>query len=171
MDAWASSDLLLRHQIKQLWRILLDATTDQRSCHVICVLDALDECREEDRQILLALLSEFYNKSDPTSKTFRTSTLKFLVTSRPYYHIVYGFCKIRSILPTIRLSGDDKIHEEIDLVIRSRIAELARTHRLNFAQRNELETWLLKMEHRTYLWLHLAFKSIEKGYRYSLSPD
>jgi len=96
---------------------------------VICVLDALDECRGYDRHKLLRFLSDFYGKSSSQG-----SSLKFLVTSRPYDDIESGFHEwIPTNLPTIRLSGEkenDKIHKEIDLVIQERVAKLASKNRL-----------------------------------------
>lgn len=161
----------LQGEVGDLWRILVNAATDPDSHDVICVLDALDECRERDRQILLELLSKFYSES---SRSSRKSNLKFIVTSRPYNDIESGFQNIPSSLPTIRLSGEkenDKIHEEIDLVIRNRVTKLAKNIPLSPPKAKELEQWLLQMEHRTYLWLHLAMEGIEEKYEESLRPD
>jgi hypothetical protein len=41
-------------------------------------IDALDECREGDRDQLIEAITKIYNRSTPTRK------LKFLLTSRPY---------------------------------------------------------------------------------------
>jgi len=130
---------------------------------VICVLDALDECQEDGRNRLLKLLSTFYSQS--SFKPSRRSSLKFLVTSRPYDEIESGFRDIPSNLPTIRLSGEkenDQIHNEIDLVIRKRVEALASNNQLTDRTTKALEQWLLGMEHRTYLWLHLAIRGIEE---------
>ncbi|OAP54596.1 hypothetical protein AYL99_11044 [Fonsecaea erecta] len=77
-------------------------------------------------------------------------------------------------LPTIRLRGEeenDQIHGEIDLVIRMRVAQLAADLRLDGHIKDQLETKLLEMEHRTYLWLHLAIEGIYKTYQSSLRPE
>ena len=161
----------LQDEVNELWRILISAATDPDSHNVICVLDALDECCERDRQILLSFLSKFYSESSQISQK---SFLKFLVTSRPYDDIESGFQKIPSNLPTIRLSGEkenDKIHKEIDLVIRQRVAELAMHNRLSPPRATEIEKWLLQMQHRTYLWLRFAIKSIEEKYKNTLRPN
>jgi hypothetical protein len=51
-----------------------------------------------------------------------------------------------------------------------RVAKLAEDLRLETQIKNQLEEKLLKMEHRTYLWLYLAIESISETYRNSLRP-
>lgn len=63
----------------------------------------------------------------------------------------------------IRLRGEeenDQIHQEIDLVIRMRVATLVKGLSLTHETKEQLEDTLLNMEHRTYLWLYLAIESI-----------
>ncbi|KAG9227950.1 putative ankyrin repeat-containing protein, partial [Amylocarpus encephaloides] len=172
MPAWEKNAERLQDEVNELWSILINTATDPSLQNVICVLDALDECRESDRERLLRYLSEFYSHS--SVQVSRRSSLKFLVTSRPYNDIEIGFRGIPSNLPSIRLSGEkenDQIHQEIDLVIRQRVASLAEENQLSDTTTKNLERWLLDMEHRTYLWLHLAIKSIEETFRNSLRPD
>jgi len=80
--------------------------------------------------------------------------LEFLVTSRPYDDIQAEFQNIVDELPTIQLRGEeenDQIHQEIDLLIRMRVAALARELRLDRQTKERPEDKVLKMEHRTYL--------------------
>ena len=107
--AWARNGEKLQQEVGELWRILLAAATDPIAGNVICVLDALDECRPQDRRILIQNLSSFYTLS---SSVRPNSTLKFIVTSRPYHDIELDFKDIPPSLPAIRLSGEmenDKI--------------------------------------------------------------
>jgi NACHT domain len=109
----------LQKETAQLWEILLQATTDPDAGDVVCILDALDECALEGQVSLIDFLTTFYNSS--TMKTSRGSTLKFLVTSRPYNNIERGFYRIRDGLETIRLAGEEEnkqISTEINAVIR-----------------------------------------------------
>lgn len=72
---------------------------------LVC-LNALDECRENDRTKLIRLLNQFYTAS--FESTPRNAQLKFLVTSRPYDHIEREFCGLSANLPTIRLLGEEQ---------------------------------------------------------------
>jgi Ankyrin repeats (3 copies)/NACHT domain len=156
----------------ELWRILFAATADPKASNVTCVLDALDECRDDDRWRLIDMLSYFHVNSSSSHR--RNNWLKFLVTSRPYDDIQRTFQKRISSLPVIRLRGEDEndqIRKEIDMVVRERVSELAANLSLKPETRTRLERKLLQMEHRTYLWLHLAIDHVYNTYRDSLRPD
>ena len=131
---------------------MLGAGTDKEAHNIICVLDALDECREQDRDRLITLLSEFYVGKSSTAP--KKHWLKFLVTSRPYESIESQFEDIVSKLPSIRLRGEyenDQIHQEINLVIKERVNTLAKKYALSTNAEARLKNKLLSMKHRTYL--------------------
>ncbi|KAF7510973.1 hypothetical protein GJ744_005519 [Endocarpon pusillum] len=170
IDSWDKNHQKLQSEVQELWRILLSAAIAEDAQHVTIVIDALDECREKDRQLLIRLLSSFY--VEPSRPRTQSSCLKFLVTSRPYMEIEDEFQGIR--LPIIRLRGElenDKIHEEINLVVSQKVAILADKNGLSQSMREKLEQKLLDMDHRTYLWLHLAIQDIERTFRRSLQPE
>lgn len=125
LKAWCIHGRGIQSEREELWRILLEAVSDPQSHKVVCVFDALDECREDHRERFISMLSKFYQNihSNPAKK----GHFKILVTSRPYDEIQYSFEKIPPSLPTIHLRGDEmngRIHEEIDLVIRARVSTL-----------------------------------------------
>jgi NACHT domain/Ankyrin repeats (3 copies) len=172
MTSWEKSNQKLQSEVYELWRILLTAATSEEAYRVTIVMDALDECCENDRQKLIELLSDFYVKSSRHAS--RSSCLKILVTSRPYNEIENNFRGVGPRLSTIRLQGElesDRIHEEIDLVIQQKVTTLANDKFLSPSTTEKLKQKLLDMEHRTYLWLHLAFQDIENTFRSSLRPD
>ncbi|KAK7905423.1 hypothetical protein LTR67_000145 [Exophiala xenobiotica] len=163
IPAWKKTGHKLVKEVPELWRILLAAARDDQAHDVTCVLDALDECRLSDQRRLIEMLSRFYIQISASSSTTRRGQLKFLVTSRPYDNIQAEFQKTLHDLPTIRLRGEeenDSIHKEIDLVVRMRVENLATEKKLDDDTKNRLMTQLLGMQHRTYLWLHLAIDNI-----------
>ncbi|ERF68928.1 hypothetical protein EPUS_09418 [Endocarpon pusillum Z07020] len=162
----------LRQEESELWRILLAATADPKAPNVTCILDALDECQDDDRWRLINMLSQFHINSSSSHR--RNNWLKFIVTSRPYDDIQQTFQKTISSLPAIRLRGEDEneqIRKEIDIVIRERVSKLAEELSLKPETKTRLEQKLLQMEHRTYLWLYLAISHVYETYRNSLRPD
>jgi ankyrin repeat protein len=172
MASWEKNNQKLQTEVHELWRILINAITSGDAYRVTIVMDALDECREKDRQTLIRLLSQFYVEFSRLAS--RSSCLKIIVTSRPYDEIKDDFREIGPRLPTIRLHGElenDRIHEEIDLVIRQKVATLANQIGLSSSTTEKLKQKLLDMEHRTYLWLHLAIQDIENTFKRSLRPD
>jgi ankyrin repeat protein len=172
VPAWNRDGSKLQQETDELWRILLAATSDAAASNTTCVLDALDECRDQDRGDLIVKLARFHK--DAVSQGSYHSWLKFIVTSRPYDDIQRGFEQIPPSLPAIRLRGEhenDQIHAEINRVIHVRVLQLAGELNLHESTSARLEQNLLAMEHRTYLWLHLAIDDIRMTLRDSFRPD
>jgi hypothetical protein len=165
VPSWEKNGEALRNEFDELWRILTAAASADVSRKTICIFDALDKCRENDQGRLVKKLQFFYQQ---TSLLANDTCLKFLVTSRPYDHIQDGFRAITDSFPHIHIKGEeenDRIHEEIDLVVKIRVIELAKTVPLSADDHRRIEQQLLQMEHRTYLWLHLAINDIRTTFK------
>ncbi|KAI8721955.1 NACHT domain-containing protein [Fusarium sp. LHS14.1] len=150
----------LLESFRKLWRILVSVSKRHRRGQIVCILDALDECEEQDRHLLVEILEDFY-------LTRRTNTnLKFLVTSRPYVSIERGFHDIQTKLPVIRLQGEgqsesEKIAREIDLVVEARITQLCEKLRLARDAEKVMKMKMTQHTNRTYLWVYLVFGELE----------
>lgn len=171
LPSWSRNGDSLRQEVQELWQILLVASSAKESCKIICIFDALDECREVDQNRFIEKLESFYTQSSkPKSNTW----LKFLVTSRPYDHIQNGFKPVEDLFPCVHLKGEKEnhqIHKEIDLVVKLRVKELAKVAQLSCEIQRKIEDQLLRMKHRTYLWLHLAIDDIRNTFENSLLPE
>ena len=140
-----------------LWKAFLAATSRPEAGEIVCILDALDECEEQDRITLIESLNNFY-----TTRSGFAGCVKFLVTSRPYYDIEERFDKL-----VIRLTGEDEseqIGQEIDLVIKDRVPKIAARKKFDRKTQDALQERLLASESRTYLWLYLVLADIEKAF-------
>ena len=140
-----------------LWKAFLAATSRPEAGEIVCILDALDECEEEDKVTLIESLNNTY-----TTRSGFAGRVKFLVTSRPYYDIEDRFNEL-----VIRLSGEDEseqIGKEIDLVIKDRVPKIAARKKFDRKTQDALQERLLATESRTYLWLYLALADIEKAF-------
>ena len=154
-EAYRRNGSTLMLSFSWLWDLFMELTEDRQTGEVVCVLDALDECRLEERRILIDHLNDFHFKEQSNRK------LRFLITSRPYLDIEERFDKV-----VIRLAAEEAselISQEIDLVIRASVARIAIRKQLDQNTKTLLEDRLLKTKNRTYLWLHLAIDSIEKA--------
>lgn len=141
----------------RLWSIFTSIAADPEAGKIICVLDALDECRASDRVNLVDKLNQLYQH---TTESGKKSTLKFLITSRPYRTIESDFDP-----STIRLAGEEEsesIRREIDLVIKDKVPTIASKLRVKNQAwfQPYLEQKLTSIPHRTYLWLHLILEVI-----------
>ncbi|KAL8701797.1 MAG: hypothetical protein Q9201_004711 [Fulgogasparrea decipioides] len=147
----------LSQTFPKLWSIFSAAVTDPLVGDIFCVLDALDECNEQEQQTLTQAIQQILSTA---------SRLKILITSRPYFKIRYGFHELLEASSNIELAGNDEsasIKKEIDLVIKYQVKELAKKNRLHPKVEAHLEKRLLRIEHRTYLWLRLILEVIRKS--------
>ncbi|PWY73552.1 purine and uridine phosphorylase, partial [Aspergillus eucalypticola CBS 122712] len=170
IPSWEENGEKLRGEAEELWRIFVTAASAEGSRETICILDALDECREADQGRLIEMLDLFQRQSYSSTQD---AYLKFLVTSRPYYHIQNYFRGITETFPHLHLKGEEdnyQIRKEIDIVVKIRVKELSETARLSQDVTQRLEQQLIQMEHRTYLWLHLAMDDIRSTFEDSLRP-
>ncbi|KAL4788809.1 hypothetical protein BDV19DRAFT_395637 [Aspergillus venezuelensis] len=155
-----SGDQLIK-SFNELWSIFVHVTADENAGEVICLLDALDECQDDDRtKLIQAIESLFLNK-------LGRRNLKFLITSRPYVHIRRDFFTLVKSLPTIHLSGEneentDKISGEIDLVIKERVRDIGERNSLRLDESEFIIEQLTSVPNRTYLWVSLALDVITK---------
>ncbi|KAE8168021.1 hypothetical protein BDV40DRAFT_295143 [Aspergillus tamarii] len=150
----------LVQSFSELWHILVSASASSKAAEIICILDALDECQDGDRNQLISAVREFYSGRHKRSK------LKFLITSRPYDHIRRGFWELEKQLPTIHLSGDSEeevkdISHEIGLVIEKRVDEISDQRSLEKDERDMLAQKLNAVDNRTYLWVSLTLDVLE----------
>jgi len=147
----------------ELWSIFTAAATDPIAGDIICVLDALDECNDQEQSRLIEYLGDFCLRQRNSSSASR---LKFLFTSRLYFAIRREFDKVLEASNNIELAGNDEsasIKKEIDLVIKHQVANLKGEIDLIQEVSYHLEKRLLKTEHRTYIWLHLLWNIIRKN--------
>ena len=140
----------------RLWDMLIGAANRHYHGEIICIVDALDECKGPEH--LAAALTRLYSKG----KT--ASTLKFLVTSRPYRQIRQEFQDLLESQPTIHVSGEclpDEIAGEITISVKQRIDEICKKRQFSTEEKKILQEELAAVKHRTYLWVYLVFAVIE----------
>ena len=142
-----------------LWKVLRSATQDPEADHVIMVLDALDECAEEDFASLIRNIQEqSLNGQSVQGK------LRYILTSRPYSKIISRFHDLLEAFPNIHIPGEEAseaIGHEVNRVVEYRLDQLSKAKHLKFEVKNKLQAELLKVTHRTYLWVYLVFEYLE----------
>lgn len=146
----------------ELWSNLLETVKTRAAGEIVCVFDALDECQQAERRILLDSLIEFYSvQSDSEDADVR---LKFLITSRPKNEIEVRFRRLQGNLLFIRFdSGQEhnKITKEIDRYIDYQIPLVG--YKLGKADQAKIAKHLKSLQHRTYFWIYLMLQEIESN--------
>lgn len=160
LDQFDTEGETFTNSFGELWQILINAAEDENAGEIICLLDAIDECEDQGRSQLAQKLCQLYG----TRKNFN---LKFLLTSRPYGEIRRGFQPLKIPgLPVIHLSGEsdvemEKISREIDVFIGAKVQDIGARLRLTHDEQDLLLRQLMRIPHRTYLWVHLTLDLIE----------
>jgi len=155
---YAAEGNQLPQSFHKLWSILVKAASDSQAGQVVCILDALDECEESGRYQIIDALNKYYQRAPASGQS--TPRLNFLVTSRPYLDIERRFTTLIQKFPIIRLRGETEsgaISREIDIVIKSRVLQFGSELHLDTLEQSELQSKLLSITHRTYLWIKLVF--------------
>ncbi|KAL5083217.1 hypothetical protein Trisim1_001881 [Trichoderma cf. simile WF8] len=141
------------------------ATQNTNAGEIICILDAFDECVNQERQDLAKFLREFYG---PQGNTKRSVNLKFLITSRPYDIIRRDLIRPFDIqeCPIIHLKGDgdaevEEITGEISLYIKDRVSRVRAKLGLTRKEEEILLQGLGAIHNQTYLWVFLTLEWIE----------
>ncbi|KAL9625276.1 MAG: hypothetical protein Q9160_000678 [Pyrenula sp. 1 TL-2023] len=165
VTVWDQKKNTLTKNIHELWKIFTEASRDEKANRIICIFDALNECHMQERYILIRYLIDFYKES--CHKNNGHCPLQILVTSRPYFDIEVEFQEAVTAFPTSRLQGELEnsiIQMEIDLVIESDVAQLAKQPQLDDNMRSAIVAKLRNMKHRTYLWLYLVMNEMRERF-------
>ncbi|EWY79535.1 hypothetical protein FOYG_17336 [Fusarium oxysporum NRRL 32931] len=150
----------LVNSTESLWEVLRNAVKDPQAGPVIMVLDALDECAESEFAVLMRNVESQFR-----SDQLGNGKLKYLLTCRPYDHIVSKFRVLLDAFPNIHIPGEEEsetISQEVNHVITRRINKLAIEKRFSTQIKSHLEKRLQETTNRTYLWVYLVFDYLEK---------
>ncbi|KAJ5080904.1 hypothetical protein N7456_013614 [Penicillium angulare] len=151
----------LLHSFQDLWSMLMSLAENSKTEEIVFVVDALDECCDQERNTFLSAVTSLY--LEPKS----THAVKFLLTSRPYGHIRSAFRELQEHLPTIHLSGEsgdeaEQISREINLVTEHLIKVLVKEKDLLPDEHQLLKEELKPVRNRTYLWVTLTLGFIKE---------
>jgi hypothetical protein len=159
MEQYGKDGSGLVDSTSSLWRVFENAVQDASAGSVTIVLDALDECADSEMKDLMRNMEIQVRNSESYN-----GKLKVVMTTRPYEHIVSDFHDLFKASPSIHIPGEDEldaIGQEVNCVIRHRVDQFAEKRRLSEEVKICLQDQLLKMEHRTYLWVYLVFDYLD----------
>ncbi|KAH7095491.1 hypothetical protein FB567DRAFT_31362 [Paraphoma chrysanthemicola] len=143
-----------------LWSLFIRIAGSETAGEIICVIDALDECYEDDMSSWIYQIQKLFLGA-------HKPRLKMLFTSRPYQRIQWEFRALEDRLPTVHLRGEDEdevgqITKEVDLVIRNRVKALGQRRRLKEDETRHVQGLLTAVPNRTYLWVTLTLYNLER---------
>ncbi|KAI1815816.1 hypothetical protein GGS20DRAFT_541510 [Poronia punctata] len=171
MEAYRSNGAAVATLTETMRGILLSILKDPESKEVVIVIDALDECKADDLHMFFRQMANIVGRLGP-----RTSSLRLLMTGRPYSVVREGVRWLQRRTESAEISSDDDpeaLSGEISLVLERNVETFSQKHSINAAATTHLRNSLLSMEHRTYLWLYLVMDHLEAAARkkkFKLTP-
>lgn len=150
-----------------LWKAFVATITHADAGHIVCVLDALDECEVGLRLELVRRVKSLF------AGGLGTANFKLLISSRFTTQIrdaVYDFDTKK--LAVVRLTGEAPtemhiLHGEINAVVAGRIRRFAQLRNDLYNIHDDAAALLAqrmsKVENRTYLWVSLVFPELERA--------
>ncbi|KAF2670758.1 hypothetical protein BT63DRAFT_411860 [Microthyrium microscopicum] len=153
----------LKDDFKKLGGIFQQAVKTGLTAHVICVLDALDECDPGKLQNLIDWIDRLISATNVKSKS--SITVKFLLTTRGLPVILNAFSKCHQTLRHVSAEEkEDSLQNEIELVMEAQFEQFARNNGLDKEPEKRKDLWdnltRLGQHQRTYLWVELIFKAL-----------
>ncbi|CRG89233.1 WD-40 repeat-containing protein [Talaromyces islandicus] len=140
---------------QSLWNILFEMLARCKYSRVYMVVDALDECQDDD---VVDFLKSIVRKGlDHPGK------IKWMLTSRPWDGaervLLAGQDQVQ-----ISLDGEhnsQSVSGAVEAYIASKVEELSRQHKYGATLKSEIETELTERSEGTFLWVSLVCKALE----------
>ncbi len=132
----------------QYIKLLSDVLQDASLSGTVIILDALDECEEASRSLLIKNLMAMASQS----------RVKVLVTSRSESAV--------KIEPSIKISLDcrnENVDRDINRYLTTAVKDLARGMKLSVQLETEITAKLLNFPPKGFLWVQLVLRSIAKA--------
>ncbi|KAJ5668367.1 uncharacterized protein N7477_006937 [Penicillium maclennaniae] len=140
---------------QSLWNILFEMLARCKYSRVYMVVDALDECQDDD---VVEFLKSIVRKGlDHPCK------IKWMLTSRPWDGaervLLAGQDQVQ-----INLDGEhnsQSVSGAVEAYITSKVEELSRQHKYGATLKSEMKTELTERSEGTFLWVSLVCKALE----------
>ena len=139
-----------------LWRIFVSIVQDPEAGEVCCLIDALDECEKESRQLFLNDLTKLFC-SQQSKKPF----LKLIVISRQENDIEESLSTVSSTIQNIQIDSG-KVNQDLSKFINLKVDELATKKRYSSDTKNMIKQALTEKAGGTFLYVSLVLDDLKK---------
>ena len=140
-----------------LWRIFVSIVRDPGAGEVCCLIDALDECEKESRQLFLMNLKEIFGPHEN-----RTLSAKFIITSRRESDIEEELLSADN--PRIQDIHVDKgkVNRDLSKFINFKVDQLCTVKGYKPAQREKIRCALTEKAGGTFLYISLVLHDLKR---------
>lgn len=145
-----------------LWRNFVAIVNDPDLGEVCCLVDALDECEKDSRQLFLVEFTKFY-----CSQKSKSPFVKFIITSRRENDIVESLSAVNPPIWHIKVDSG-KVNYDVFKFIDTRVNELSTRKGYTAKLKSEIKSALTNKAEGTFLYVSLVLSILEKTRAQSL---
>ena len=139
-----------------LWRIFVSIVQDPEAGEVYCLIDALDECDRESRQLFLTNLTRLFC-SQQSKRTF----VKFVVASRLENDIEESLSTVSSAIRNVQIDSG-KVNEDLSKFIDLKVDELSTRKKYRSDTRQMIKRALTEKAGGTFLYVSLVLDDLKR---------
>ena len=150
--------MIILREYKTLWSILVDTLEDPMCGPTSCIIDGIDQCEQESRDLLLSSLVQFVSKARQSGR----GRFKLILTSRGLPSIE----RILDDLPGIRIDmekGGNSVNSDIENFVNYKAKKISKAKKMSDTSKRLLEEQLTKNTGKTFLWVALVLELIEES--------
>ncbi|KAF1922717.1 ankyrin [Didymella exigua CBS 183.55] len=155
----------LANSFPALWELFLKVAADSAPGTVGVIVDAIDECEVRTRNSFLKAMNQLVNERKDAHRQDR-NYIKFLITSRPSLGNSHHLTELTENRLPIE-QNQIIVSEDVKLVIRSRVGEIANKFQFDDEMKHYLEESLYTKSDQSFLWLNMVLQSLESSPRAS----
>ena len=141
---------------RSLWTIFVSIIQDPEVGEVCCLIDALDECEKESRQLFLTSFKELF-VSQQSEKTY----VKFIVTSRRERDIVESLSAVGPAIRNLQVDSG-KVNDDLSKFIVVKVNELSTRKGYSESLKEDVKHALTNKAEGTFLYVSLVLDDINK---------
>ena len=139
-----------------LWSVFVSIVKDPKAGEIYCLVDALDECEKESRQLFLTNFTKMFCPPQRESVF-----VKFIVTSRRENDIEESFSTVGSIVQNLQVDSG-KVNDDLSKFIDVKVDELSTRKRFSLEMKEKIKRALTDKAGGTFLYISLVLEDLKK---------
>ena len=139
-----------------LWRVFTRVLDDERAGNIHWLIDAVDECEEVSRGLLLKEITRLFHPARSESRA-----TKLIITSRRQHNIEKELIRRCSITKELQIDSG-KVNHDLNAFINVKVDELALSQGYNATLKNDVKRALNDKAEGTFLYISLVVHDLDR---------
>lgn len=139
-----------------LWGIFVHIVQDSEAGEVFCLIDALDECEKESRQLFLTDFTKLF-----CSQQSHKTGVKFIVTSRREIDIEESLSAVGPAVQNLQVDSE-RVNHDVHKFINVKVDELSKMKGYKSALKEKIRCALTEKAGGTFLYVSLVLHDLKR---------